>query len=53
MTLIVAFDPSLKNSRRIRSGYLAADVSTQNPTVEDEPIATIFKDPPELRRVRE
>jgi hypothetical protein len=46
----VAFDLSLESSRRITSGYVAADVSTQSPTVDDEPIATIFKGSLDFRR---
>jgi hypothetical protein len=50
MTLIMAFDLSLTSSRRITSGYVAADVSTQSPTVEDDPIATIFSGSPDFKR---
>src|SRR6202040_3103709 len=50
MTLIVALDLSLESSRRITSGYVAADLSTQSPTVDDNPIATIFSGPPEFKR---
>jgi hypothetical protein len=46
----VAFDLSLKSSRRITSGYVAADLSTQSPTVEDDPIATILSGSPDLKR---
>src|SRR6516165_12308479 len=49
-TLIVAFDLSLKSSRRITSGYVAADLSTQSPTVEDDPIATILSGSPDFKR---
>jgi hypothetical protein len=50
MTLIEALDLSLESSRRITSGYVAADLSCQSPTVEDEPIATIFKGSPDFKR---
>src|SRR3974390_53940 len=50
MTLILAFDLSLESSRRITSGYVAADLSTQSPTVDDDPIATIFNGSPDLKR---
>jgi hypothetical protein len=50
MILISAFDLSLESSRRMTSGYVAADWSTQSPTVEDEPIATILSGSPDFRR---
>ena len=50
MTLIVALDLSLESSRRITSGYVAADLSTQSPTVDDDPIATIFSGSPDFKR---
>ncbi len=50
MTSMLMFDLSLESSRRITSGYVAADVSTQRPTVDDEPIATIFTRSPDFRR---
>src|SRR3981189_1536857 len=49
-TLIFAFGLSLESSGRITSGYVAAERSTQSPTVEDEPIATIFSGSPDFRR---
>jgi hypothetical protein len=45
MTSIAAFDLSLEISRRITSGYVAADLSTQSPTVDEDSIATIFGSP--------
>ena len=45
MTSIAAFDLSLETSRRITSGYVAADLSTQSPTVDEDSIATIFGSP--------
>jgi hypothetical protein len=50
MTLIVSVDLSLESSRAITSGYVAAEVSTQSPTVDDDPIATIFSGSPDLKR---
>jgi hypothetical protein len=50
MTLIVALDLSLESSRRITSGYVAADLNTQSPTVDDDPIATIFSGSPDFKR---
>jgi hypothetical protein len=50
MTLTLAFDLSRVSSRRITSGYVAADLSTQSPTVDDDPIATIFNGSPDLKR---
>jgi hypothetical protein len=46
----VALDLSLESSRRITCGYVAADRSTQSPTVDDDPIATIFSGSPDLKR---
>jgi hypothetical protein len=53
MTLIVALDLSLESSRRITSGYVAVDLSTQSPTVNDDPIATIFSGSPDFKRAAE
>jgi len=50
MTLIVAVDLSRESSRRITSGYVAADLSTQSPTVEEDPIATILSGSPDFKR---
>ena len=35
---------------RITFGYVAADLSTQSPTVDDDPIATIFSGSPDFKR---
>ena len=45
MTLMVAFDLSLKSSRRNTSGYVAADLSAQSPTVEDDQRGTTPDNP--------
>jgi len=50
MTSILAFDLSLDSSRRITSGYVAADLTCQSPTVDDDPIATILSGSPDLKR---
>ena len=50
MISMLTFDLSRDSSRRITSGYVAADVSTHRPTVEDEPIATILTGSPDFRR---
>jgi hypothetical protein len=50
MTSILMFGRSLDSSRRITSGYVAADECTQSPTVEDEPIATIVTFSPDFIR---
>ena len=50
MILIEALDRSLESSRRITSGYVAADLCTESPTADDDPIATIFSGSPDFKR---
>src|ERR1700694_4223853 len=45
---ICAFGINLISSCRITEGYVAAELKTHKPTVEDEPIATTFSRPPDF-----